>query len=127
MFSYVSVCLFKLAGGGGAGGTPFPGLDRVGTPFPGLDWRVPHPRSGWGVPILARTGWGTPPPPIRQSSIASTCYVAGGMPLAFTQEDLLVIKLISTFFVGKTSYRSVRAKFTVRFPLRPVVRRSFCS
>ena len=35
---------------------------------------------------------GTPlPPPIRQSSIASTCYPAGGVPLAFTQEDLLVI------------------------------------
>ena len=28
-----------------------------------------------------------PPPP---SSIASTCYMVGGMPLAFTQEDFLV-------------------------------------
>ena len=33
---------------------------------------------------------GVHPPPIRQSSIASTCYAAGGMPLAFTQEDFLV-------------------------------------
>ena len=44
-----------------------------------------------GVPPMTRTGWGTPHPlPIRQSRIASTCYVAGGMPLAFTQEDFLV-------------------------------------
>ena len=54
-----------------------------GYPIPGLD--------GGGVPPLARTGWGTPHPPIRQSSIASTCYVAAGMPLAFTQEDFLVV------------------------------------
>ena len=32
------------------------------------------------------TGWGTLPP----TSIASTCYAAGGMPLAFKQDDLLV-------------------------------------
>ena len=75
-------------GGGGypipvVGGTPRPGLDRVP---PGQVWMdgeggaVPHPCGGGG----------TPPPPIRQSSIASTCYTAGGMPLAFTQEDFLV-------------------------------------
>ena len=40
---------------------------------------VPHV---WGVPHLS--------PPISQSSIASTCYAAGGVPLAFTQEDFLV-------------------------------------
>ena len=81
---------------------------------------VPHPRSGWwgvlqgtpprtgwvpppqpgldGVPPPLRTGYGNPPPEldgvtpnsIRQSSTASTCYSAGGMPLAFTQEDFLV-------------------------------------
>ena len=36
---------------------------------------------------------GTPslPPPIAQSSIASTCYAAGCVPLAFTQEDFLVV------------------------------------
>ena len=36
-----------------------------------------------GVPSVS-------PPTIRQHSIASTCYPAGGMPLAFTQEDFLV-------------------------------------
>ena len=38
--------------------------------------------------------WDWVPPPdqvrIRQSSTASTCYAAGGVPLAFTQEDILV-------------------------------------
>ena len=48
---------------------------------------------GWGTPL--DMGWGTPRtldgvPPPRQISIASTCYTAGGMPLAFTQEDFLV-------------------------------------
>ena len=89
-------------------GYPIPSLDggypRVpswlgldGVP-PSHDWmRYPSARTGWGTP-LASTGWGTPwpaldgvpPPPIRQSSIANTCYVAGGMPLAFTQENFLV-------------------------------------
>ena len=52
-----------------------PGLDGggyPGYPQPGLDG-VP-PNQVW----------------IRQSSIASTCYAAGGVPLAFTQEDFLV-------------------------------------
>ena len=61
----------------------------------------PHPSSGgtqvWmmggylGYPH--ELGWmGYPPDQvwIRQSSIASTCYAAGGVPLAFTQEDFLV-------------------------------------
>ena len=77
---------------------------------------VPHPRSGGGVPgvLLARSGWwggGKPParsgwlggylgyPPTTMTgwgtstptSLASTSYAAGGMPLAFTQEDFLVI------------------------------------
>ena len=37
-------------------------------------------------------------PPSRQSSIASTCYAAGGMPLAFTQEDFLIIIKINVSF-----------------------------
>ena len=51
------------------------------------DVSVPYPRSGQGG------GYPGYPPPhsIRQSSIASTCYPAGGMPLAFTQENFLVI------------------------------------
>ena len=46
------------------------------------DWMPPPHRDWMGYP---------PPPPIgRQSSIASTCYAEGSMPLAFTQEDFLV-------------------------------------
>ena len=45
---------------------------------------------GTGVPPCPGLD-GVPHPPVRrQSSIASTYYVAGGMPLAFTQEDFLV-------------------------------------
>ena len=63
----------------------------------------PHPRSRWGggsTPSQVQTG-GTPVqdwmgyPPLsirRQISIASTCYAAGGIPLAFTQEDFLVLR-----------------------------------
>ena len=40
------------------------------------------------------TGWGTP------TSIAGTCYAAGGMPLAFTQEDFLVYLFILFFFIA---------------------------
>ena len=88
--------------GGYPGYPPQPGLDGVpppnqvwmvggtwGTPSPGLDGGGGVP----GVPPPTRSGWGTPPPDqvwIRQNSIASTCYAAGGVPLAFTQEDFLV-------------------------------------
>ena len=81
-----------LDGGGYLGYPPQPGLDGggyssqvwmvggiQGTPWPGLDG--------------GQLGY---PPPIRQSSIASTCYPAGGMPLAFTQEDFLVLTCFST-------------------------------
>ena len=85
------------------GGYPIQGLGG-GYPVPGLG--VPHPRSGLGVPQCTpyhdwmgypphpHHDWmGYPSPtPIRQSSIASTCYTAGDMPLAFTQEDFLVCK-----------------------------------
>ena len=43
-----------------------------GTPIPGQDWG-----KGGGTP-----NW---------NSIACTCYAVGSMPLAFTQEDYLVI------------------------------------
>ena len=49
----------------------------------------PPPRSGWGDP--------PPPPPPHRPGQGScgylgprTCFTAGGMPLAFTQEDFLV-------------------------------------
>ena len=81
------------------GGYPIPGPDGGGYPIPGPDRRYPillmgecpHPRSGWGsiqgYPLLSRTGWCNPPP----ISKASTCYAAGGVPLAFTQENFLVV------------------------------------
>ena len=72
------------------GGTQ-PGLDGGG--YPGQVWMVGVPQpglDGGGYP-------GYPPPPIRQSSIVSTCYAAGGMPLAFTQEDFLVVFSPATF------------------------------
>ena len=100
------------------GGYPISGLDGGGYPptrsgwwgrYPirGLDGRGRPPSQvwmmGWGVPPsqvwmvggtphLGSGWWGVPwvPPPMRQSSIASTCYAAGGVPLAFTQEDFLV-------------------------------------
>ena len=81
-----SVCPHLREGGGvlhsqvRTGGIPLQAR-MGGYPPPGLD----------GVPPLSRTGWGTPSPIGRQSSIASTCYTAGGMPLAFTQEDFLVM------------------------------------
>ena len=87
------------------GGTPVPGS------FPGPFWGG-YPSPGRGVPqswpggYLStgyspgqdRTGVPLSPPPgqVRmgyppgQNSRASTYYAAGGMPLAFTQEDFLV-------------------------------------
>ena len=78
--------------------------DGVPSPRPGM--RYP-PRPGMGYSPRHGTGyppdmeWGTPqtwdrvPPPPRQISIASTCYVAGGRPLAFTQEDFLVKNILT--------------------------------
>ena len=113
------------------GGLPWTGLDGGGVLWPGLDGGRGTPaRTGWWVvpqlgldggvvpqPCLdggvgeggtqgtpTRSGWwgGTP---IRQSSIASTCYPADSMPLAFTQEDFLVLHKITrcnrlTMFTG---------------------------
>ena len=73
--------------------TPHPRLDAVSSPPPhqdlGLD--TPHPRLD-GVPP-------SPPPTRRQSSIASTCYVAGGMYPAFTKEDFLVIICLESYYL----------------------------
>ena len=73
--------------------------------WPGQDLGTLQPSSGWGTPP-PRTGvppgqvrMGYPPPhgldwgnPTGQKNRASTCYAAGGMPLASTQEDFLVMK-----------------------------------
>ena len=94
-------------GGGGVppskirmGGTPDTPLiqDWMGYP-PVQDWiGYPLSKTGWGTPLQdwmgtphpSKTGWGTPPPIRRQISKVSTCYTAGDVPLAFTQEDFLV-------------------------------------
>ena len=89
------------------GGVPQPGLDSGGEPHPrggtlarsGWWGYTPQVRSGWwGYPPPPGQVWmvgGYPPthPPTKQSSKASTYYAAGGMPLAFTQEDFLVLFL----------------------------------
>ena len=74
------------------GGTPH--LAELGYP-PQVGWvppwlgRMGHPphQAGWGYPLA-------PPPPVGQdgvqSSTASTCYVAGDIPLALRYEDFLV-------------------------------------
>ena len=90
-------------------GTPFPGLDGGGVPYPADLVGTPFPglyRGGVGYPIQLMGGTpspqqgvppspagGTPSPaPPWQSSIGCTCYAAGGVPLAFTQEDFLVCR-----------------------------------
>ena len=99
-------CLSVNISGGGV--VPRSGLDGRGVPHPrsgqGSGWwlgggwglpGVPPPRPEMGYPPDLR--WGTPPP-ITQSSIASTCYAAGGVPLVFTQEDFLFIGFIDFFY-----------------------------
>ena len=118
-YCFQFVCQSTYGGGtpvrSGWGGHPIPGLAGGGTPSQVWLGGVPHPRSGWGYPPTTRSGWGTPPdlglgtpqdlglgtppdmglgtppPPGPGTGIASTCYAAGGMPLAFTQEDFLII------------------------------------
>ena len=80
---FTGVCPFIPAGGGVAilpnGGTP---SFQTGGVSPSQVRKAGVPLNWMGV---------TPPLPThRDSSIASTCYAAGGMPLAFTQEDFLV-------------------------------------
>ena len=94
IFILGNVCLFTTGGGR----DPIPGLDgggggTQGTPPPWLDGVPPSTMTGWGTPHHDWMGYspnhdwmGYPP-----TSIASTCCVAGGMPLALTQENFLVI------------------------------------
>ena len=71
----------------------------MGVPPLGLD-RYPFVETGWGYSTLGLDG-GTPPPPSAlddvppsvRSNRASTCYKAGGMALAFTQDNFLVDSL----------------------------------
>ena len=84
--------------------SPRPGLDGGGTPsqvwMVGGTWGNPPPSLD-GVP--PHHDWmGYPPPWLDEvppsTSIESTCYMAGGMPLAFMQEDFLVLM----FLMGNT-------------------------
>ena len=66
--------------------------------------RVPS-RPPWdGVPTI-KTWLGYPHPMMgyplltRQSSIASTCYAAGSMPLAFTQDFLVILGNVCVFII----------------------------
>ena len=63
-------------------------------------WGVYTFPGGWGTTLPGR---GTP----YQNSIACTCYVLDGMPLAFTQEDFLVIYL---FRPKRTSSNTFKAR-----------------
>ena len=84
------------SGGGypmsGLGGYPISGPG--GYPISGPGGGTPSQVQG-GYPIsgLGRYPISGPGYPPRQISIASSFYVAGGMPLAFTQEDFLVLFL----------------------------------
>ena len=68
-----------------------PSQDRTGAHlWLGLGTPPPPPSQDWRVP-----------PPLRQNSRASTCYAAGGMPLAVTQEDYLVRSKVSSHTSGQ--------------------------
>ena len=89
----------KLIGGGG---NPFPGLDERGypiqlmggTPFQVQAGGIPIQLTGVPIQLMVRDtpAGGIPTAgvprgrgiPTNQSSIACNCYVAGGMPLAFS-------------------------------------------
>ena len=87
-------CQVQPGGGYRGGGHTPPARSAGGVPGRGVPWQggtqvryplPPHPRQvswgGGGYPAGGYPG---------QDNIGSTCYTAGGMPLAFTQEDFLV-------------------------------------
>ena len=101
------------SGAGGICRTP-PRLDGVppvqdwmGYP-PVQDWMVYPSSQDWmGYPSPRLDGlspiqdWMGYPPPIRRLiSKASTCYAAGGVPLAFRQEDFLVNRKFGVLING---------------------------
>ena len=68
------------------GGTPHP---QDGLPPPkSAGWDTPHQQDGVPPNPGPRSGWGGVTP--KWNSMVCTCCAAGGMPLAFTQEDFLV-------------------------------------
>ena len=86
-------------------------ISRIGVPR-SATWGRPPPNQQNGVPpsvglgYLPLAGWGTPVQVPGQEGgatpnwnrIACTCYTAGGMSLAFTQKDFLVLHYFQVFF-----------------------------
>ena len=77
------------------GVSPHPGMgyppsqvQRWGRGYPSQWWGTPCPEIGYPLPPLSRDG--VPPPLQGYDNRLSTWYAAGGMPLAFTQEDCLM-------------------------------------
>ena len=79
---------------GGTKGTPSTIQTLLGYP-PGMG--TPHPRPEMWYPPHHPELDGVSPQPTRQSS-----YAAGGMPLAFTQEDFLVAEIALHFLKNNT-------------------------
>ena len=73
-------------------GVPYPADGRVPSLILDQDGGTLGFKTGWDAPLQDWTGWGkpTPLPPSKAG-----CYVAGGMPLAFTQEDFLVMNKVT--------------------------------
>ena len=86
--------------GTGWGTSSRTGLDGVSPP--GQDW-MGYPSMDGVLPIQDWMGY--PAPIRRQSSIVNTCHMTGGMPLAFMQEDCLVLR--------KFSFNTARTQFEV--------------
>ena len=74
-----------------------PGQDRIKYPLA----RLGYPQPGLGYPPGQGMGCPQSEPPLSpsQNSIISTCYTAGGMPLAVTQEDFLMFRIFQFFIV----------------------------
>ena len=100
--------------------------EGVATPRPDLG-REYCPAWTWEeVPPCPDLEGGTPPPPSpgqvqgrgypNQNSIACTCYAAGGMPLAFTQEDFLVTMNVTPLYVACRISRLYPPSFPFVFP-----------
>ena len=99
----------------------FPLQDWMGTPLrPDLGWGTPPSMTGWGTPLPPIQDWmGCPRPTRRQSSITSTCYVAGSMPLVFTQEDFLVNIYVCYAISDRQTDRHTNGQIlTICYPVR---------
>ena len=131
-YCFTGVCLFTFRGGGyrhmadgvphlADGGVPqgHPHRDWMVVPAPCWDWMVYSSLPDWmGIsPTPSGLDEGTPPHPDGRSGIGSqNNYAVGGMPLAFTQEDFLVLDLL----FGINSYSTTGTKWyllPVEFPL----------